>query len=76
MAKTTTSPAPERTAVPKLRSTGGTQDLDNSVAWVRGTLHSVFGPERGEEHFRKLPAIHGLLWFRAAWERGMGLGEQ
>lgn len=75
MAKTS-SPAPPRTVSPKLRCTEGKQDLDISVVWVRAMLHSTLGPDRGEQAFRQLPALQGLLMFRRAWERGMSLGEQ
>ena len=73
MAKQTETPTPRPTRV---RARGSKEDLDISVVWVRAMLHASLGPEVGEAHFRKLPALQGLLWFRGAWERGMKLGEQ
>jgi hypothetical protein len=39
------------------------KDLAHITEWARALCHLVFGPEEGERHFRKLPAMAVLsLW--------------
>jgi hypothetical protein len=38
-------------------------DLNAVATWARALCHLVFGPERGERHYRRLPARAVLsLW--------------
>jgi hypothetical protein len=39
------------------------QDLKAVTTWARSMCHLAFGPEKGEQHFRRLPAKGVLsLW--------------
>ena len=48
----------------RIAITGTKDELDAATLWARATLHSVFGPERGEERFRAVPALAVLLAYR------------
>lgn len=44
---------------------GTKEDADIAYAFCQGALHSMFGPQRGEEMFRTMPALVGFMMY--AW---------
>ena len=56
--------------------TGNAKDLDAATVFVRGSLHSAFGPVVGEQVFRKLPALRGLIWYKQVRAQIKDIGEQ
>jgi hypothetical protein len=44
---------------------GTAEDADVAYAFCQGALHSMFGPGRGEDMFKTMPALVGFMMY--AW---------
>jgi hypothetical protein len=48
----------------RMALTGTKDELDAASIWARAFLHGVFGPDKGEERYRAIPALAVLLAYR------------
>ena len=48
----------------RMAITGTKDELDAATLWARHWLHTVFGPEAGEERFKAIPALAVLMAYR------------
>jgi hypothetical protein len=48
----------------RIALTGTKDELDAASIWARALLHGVFGPEKGEERYKVIPALAVLLAYR------------
>ena len=55
---------------PPVMLAGRKEDLDAANVWVRSVCHSLYGPERGEVEYRRIPALAALLAFRYLVDTG------